>query len=121
MVVERSSAKTEVRVMEMATAARGAGLHQVTERDLDLFRLLVLARYFSTEQIGRLFFPGRAERTVRRRLAKLAGIGNAEGRRPYLRQHPYYTADGDVATAWSLTPMAYERAQPVPGAVRFPR
>jgi hypothetical protein len=96
--------------MENESEFQGMAIQRITNRDRQLFGLLAVARYFSTEQIGRLFFPGRAMRTVRRRLSRLSGEAAGYRGQAHVRQVPYNDERHEPRSAWTLTGHGYSLA-----------
>jgi hypothetical protein len=89
----------------------------VTRRDRELIAMLVIGRYLSTEQVGRLFFPGRHPETIRKRLVALT---RAPG--DYLRRLHYRTFEGEIVTVWTPSLKGYLIAQEVLGrGIAVPR
>ncbi|MFZ5479106.1 MAG: replication-relaxation family protein [Myxococcota bacterium] len=95
-----------------AGPARG----RLTQRDRQLMGALAIARYLTTEQLARLFFPGRHPETARKRLLALAGEGKAGLPQLYLRRLFYRTFDGQLVAVWTLTGIGYLTAEGVLGA-----
>ncbi|MBI3183993.1 MAG: replication-relaxation family protein [Myxococcales bacterium] len=101
-----------------AGPARG----RLTQRDRQLISALATARHLTTEQLARLFFPGRHPETARKRVLVLAGEGKAGLPQPYLRRLFYRTFDGQLVAVWTPTPLGYITAEGVLGAsVTVPR
>ena len=95
--------------------AGGAANGRLTERDRQLIGALAEARYLSTGQLRRLFFPGRAEQVSRRRLPSLAGEGVCAFPQPSLRRLFYRTYEGARVSVWGLTQIGYLIAESVLG------
>lgn len=94
---------------------RPARFGRLTHRDRQLMGLLATARYFTTEQLGRLFFIGRHPETARKRLAALAAHGAGRHAVQYLRRLQYQTFEGTIVTVWALTPVGYAIAERATG------
>lgn len=109
---------------------------QLTERDKQLMGYLGLCRYLSSEQVLRLFFPGRDKASSLRRLLRLAGEWRRTKRGPntsltlrysnfeppYLRRVFFRTYDGERVEVWTLTEFGYAVAGKVLGGpVRLPQ
>lgn len=88
---------------------------RLTERDRALLGLLATARYLTTEQIGRLVFPGRAESIPRKRLVALAGEGRRRVRfeEALVRRLAFRDFEGRLTTVWGLTAFGYAHAERV--------
>src|SRR5688572_561348 len=86
---------------------------RLTDRDKQLMGLLATARYLSTAQIGRLLFPGRSERNLRKRLSALAGEGKGAFTQPSLRRLAFRTYEGATVSVWALTAIGYLQAEDV--------
>jgi hypothetical protein len=98
---------------EVSKTPRPTGLrrNRLTDRDRQLLRFLAIARYLSTEQIGRLVFPARRPTVIGERLSWLAGAGRKPFDGPPLRRLRYPTPEGGIRAAWALTPVGYAQVQ----------
>ena len=95
---------------------------RITDRDRQLIGLLAIARYLSTEQVSRLFFPGRHPETSRKRLLMLAGEGTGGIARPYLRRLQYRSFDGRPSAVWTPNSSGYWLAEQILGTgIKVPR
>lgn len=92
---------------------QGPARGRLTDRDRQLFGLLAAVRCLTTEQVGRLMFPGRHPETGRKRLLALAGEGAAGFETPYLSRQQYRTFEGKLVATWRLTPVGYLVAEGV--------
>ena len=117
MSEKRKGETTEDAPHVMRRAGRFARL---TERDRQLLAVLVMARYLSTAQVGRLFFPGRHESIPRRRLGILWGGRDRQLRAPYLVRHTFRTYEGGPESIWAPADRAYLVAHYVLGEPRQP-
>lgn len=83
----------------------------LTPRDEQLFAILAIARYLTTEQIHAVLFPGRTIVNTRLRLYALAGTGTThEVKQPYIEQGRMRDYDGRVIVYWALSALGYSRA-----------
>jgi hypothetical protein len=82
-----------------------------------LLGVLAVARYLSTEQLQRLFFPTRLKRTCEQVLEALGGWGRFAMQRPVVRRQVIRTLEGAPLSAWTLTASGYLVAEEVLGAV----
>ena len=89
----------------------------MTLRDRHLLGVLATARYSSSEQLLRLFFPGRVKQSAEQVLGALAGAGRYRVRRALLRALSFRGTDTARVTAWTLTATGYEFAEEVLGRV----
>ncbi len=102
------------KVMRAARGGRaeggGAVKTALTERDRHTMGLLGLARFLSSEQLGRLAFPGRSPDTMVKRLRLLAPEAPPpDGGQPkpaataYLRRERWRNWEGTWQEAWALS------------------
>ena len=106
---QSGSASEKTRI---ASPARGVRL---TNRDRQLLGVLATARYFSSEQIQRLFFSGRTEAACRGRLFLLARLGKQRTPFSYLKRLRFRSFEGQWFSVWAPTLQGYSIAQRVLG------
>src|SRR5262249_37970565 len=95
---------------------------RLTDRDRQLIGVLAVARYLSIGQLLRLFYAGRTEKTMRKRLLRLAGEGNRGFKPAHIRRLFYRTYEGQYFDIWTLTNAGYTVAETVLGiALRIPK
>lgn len=109
---------TVARTEDGARAPEGEGREKLTSpRDKQLVAVVAKARYLSTEQVGRLFFPTRHRRTAEQVLESLAGLGRGALDRPLLRRLLFRSLEGDPADAWTPTAAGYVLTERLLGGV----
>src|SRR5260370_31223239 len=97
MVHLRRSRKVESSTSASERAHIGLGSARgprLTTRDRQLLGVLATARYLSSEQIHRLFFPGRTEAAWRGRLFLLGGLGKQRKPLAYVRRLRFRSFEG---------------------------
>lgn len=99
--------------------ARKRAAAHLQDRDRHLLAMLGIARYLSTEQLARLFYPGRDISRLRHRLAQLAG-DKAQRLPQYVRRVDYRDSDGRLASAWRLDDAGYIVAEGLLGPLKRP-
>src|SRR6266851_211030 len=101
---------------ERAQTGKGAGRGpRLTNRDRQLLGVLATARYLCSEQIHRLFFPGRTEAACRGRLFLLGGLGKQGKPLAYVRRLRFRSFEGQWFSVWTPTLQGYCIAQGVLG------
>ncbi|MHB8876063.1 MAG: replication-relaxation family protein [Myxococcaceae bacterium] len=101
----------EERLGMLADGAGAPETLRLTDRDRHLIAHVARVRLLSTEQLGRLAYPGRHEKNLQKRLLVLGGIGKAGAAEPYLRRIPWRDYDGRQQFAWTATERGYLLAQ----------
>ena len=114
MEVDKQKEK-EARGAEPAGAGAQRGPKGLTQRDRQMLAVLATARYLSSEQICRLFFPTRLKRTGEQLLEALAGVGRFAVGRPLVRSLEFRALNCALVIAWTLTPAGYVLAEEVLG------
>ncbi len=97
------------------TGTGAAGGPRLTNRDRQLLGVLATGRYLSSEQIHRLFFPGRTEAACRGRLFLLGGLGKQRKPLAYVRRLRFRSFEGQWFSVWTPTLQGYCIAQGVLG------